>query len=47
MRRPLLLALALTACAPRGGVSTAPASGTAPYDVVIENGRVVDGTGAA
>ncbi|MBA4070251.1 MAG: dihydroorotase [Gemmatimonas sp.] len=42
---PLLLALA--ACAPRGGVVTgAPGPGRG-YDVVIENGRVVDGTGAA
>jgi N-acyl-D-amino-acid deacylase len=42
----LLLSLLSTACAPRGGVSTAP-SATGGYDVIIENGRVVDGTGAA
>ncbi|MHB1097705.1 MAG: N-acyl-D-amino-acid deacylase family protein [Gemmatimonadaceae bacterium] len=42
---PLFIALA--ACAPRGGVVTG-ASGTGnAYDVVIENGRVIDGTGAA
>lgn len=41
------LLVLLAACAPRSGVSTAPSSGAAPYDVVIENGRVVDGTGAA
>ena len=40
------LVIALAACAPRGGVSSgATPAGT--YDVVIENGRVVDGTGAA
>jgi dihydroorotase/N-acyl-D-amino-acid deacylase len=38
--------MVLAACAPRAGVSTsAPAAGA--FDVVIENGRVVDGTGAA
>ena len=42
----LSLAAALAACAPRGGVTTAPAA-PAGYDVVIENGRIVDGTGAA
>ena len=41
---PLLLILG--ACATRGGVTTASSGGDA-YDVVIENGRVVDGTGAA
>ncbi len=40
-------AFILAACAPRGGVSTSPAAGGAGYDVVIENGRVIDGTGAA
>ncbi|HEY5489823.1 MAG TPA: D-aminoacylase [Gemmatimonadaceae bacterium] len=38
---------ALAACAPRGGISTGPSSAGAAYDVVIENGRVIDGTGAA
>ncbi|MBM3909098.1 MAG: D-aminoacylase, partial [Gemmatimonadetes bacterium] len=42
---PLLLPLA--ACYPRGGVSTTPPAGGDAYSVVIENGRVVDGTGAA
>lgn len=42
---PLLIALA--ACAPRGGVVTAASGTGSAYDVVIENGRVVDGTGAA
>ncbi len=40
-----LLALAVAACTPQG-VSTRPAA-TGSYDVVIENGRVIDGTGAA
>jgi N-acyl-D-amino-acid deacylase len=37
----------LAACAPRGGVSTSPLAAGGAYDVVIENGRVIDGTGAA
>ena len=37
----------LAACAPRGGVSTDPSSSGDVYDVIIENGRVIDGTGAA
>src|SRR5688500_13365778 len=49
MIRHLRIALGLTtilaACAPRAGVSTV--IGGDAYDVVIENGRVVDGTGAA
>jgi N-acyl-D-amino-acid deacylase len=48
MRRdflPLIVAL-LTACAPRVGMAPSPTLGDA-FDVVIENGRVVDGTGAA
>lgn len=36
----------LAACAPRAGVSTG-SSAAGAYDVVIENGRVIDGTGAA
>jgi N-acyl-D-amino-acid deacylase len=50
MRAARLLTLAsvlLAACAPRGGVTTAPSSERAAYDVIIENGRIVDGTGAA
>jgi dihydroorotase/N-acyl-D-amino-acid deacylase len=44
-----LSTLALAACAPRGGIAPAPAepAASASYDVVIENGRIVDGTGAA
>lgn len=42
---PLLIALA--GCTPRGGVVTGAAAAGGAYDVVIENGRVVDGTGAA
>ena len=44
MKRILLIAVFATACAgrvtPNPGVST-----STPYDVVIENGRIVDGTG--
>ena len=39
--------LALAACAPRGGVATGASTAGGAFDVVIENGRVVDGTGAA
>lgn len=42
-----LATTSLAACAPRAGVESAPAAPAASYDVVIENGRVVDGTGAA
>jgi len=46
--RPAVLTSTLAlACAPRGGVSTAGTTAGAAYDVVIENGRVIDGTGAA
>ncbi len=38
-----LLVLVLAACAP--SVRTAPATDRASYDVVITNGRIVDGTG--
>ena len=41
-----ILATLLAACAPRASVAPAPGVANA-YDVVIENGRVVDGTGAA
>lgn len=37
--------VALAACVP--SMRTAPSPADAPYDLVIENGRVVDGTGAA
>ncbi len=46
-RQFALFATLLAACTPRGGVSTAPSSAGGTYDVVIENGRVIDGTGAA
>jgi len=48
MRRPsllLALVLVLAGCARAGSLGPSTASG--PFDVVIENGRVVDGTGAA
>ena len=41
------VAFLLAACAPRGGVSTGATATGGAYDVVIENGRVIDGTGAA
>jgi dihydroorotase/N-acyl-D-amino-acid deacylase len=44
-RTILSLFLLSTACATRGGVSTSPSTGA--FDVVIENGRVIDGTGSA
>src|SRR5689334_14395525 len=45
-RLAALLGLALLpACAPPSTLGTSPSGAT--YDVVIENGRVVDGTGAA
>ena len=54
MRRPLIQLTALlaafaaiSACTPRAAQGPSPASATGPYDVVIENGRIVDGTGAA
>lgn len=48
LRKVLATAVVLsaTACAGRG-ISTAPGGASGPFDVVIENGRVVDGTGAA
>src|SRR5688572_29485733 len=45
LRRTFPLILLLAACTPRGGVNTS-SSGDG-FDVVIENGRVIDGTGAA
>ena len=38
---------ALAACASRGAVSAGAMAATGSYDVIIENGRLVDGTGAA
>ncbi|MFM8909721.1 MAG: hypothetical protein ACKOH8_03970, partial [Gemmatimonadota bacterium] len=49
MRTRHLAALSLlvpAACAPGARVAPAPTA-DASYDVVIENGRIVDGTGAA
>lgn len=42
-----LSTLAFAASAPRSSLAQAPAAPAASYDVVIENGRIVDGTGAA
>jgi dihydroorotase/N-acyl-D-amino-acid deacylase len=42
----LLLLLTLAACAPRGS-APAPSPDAAGYDLIIANGRIVDGTGAA
>ncbi|HSL72378.1 MAG TPA: D-aminoacylase [Longimicrobiales bacterium] len=41
----LVICLGLTACASSG--PAAPAAPRADYDLIIENGRVIDGTGAA
>ena len=46
-RRVVTLALALALAACRAGTTASPAPAEAPYDLVIENGRVVDGTGNA
>ena len=48
MRRPLLmLCAALAGCASGGGApSPAPAPSNGPFDLVIEGGRIVDGTGS-
>jgi dihydroorotase/N-acyl-D-amino-acid deacylase len=43
-----LASAAVLACGrPTASTSPGPAGGSGPYDVIIENGRVVDGTGAA
>ena len=42
-----LALVASSACAPRASVESAPSASGAAYDVVIENGRVIDGTGSA
>lgn len=47
MRRYVALALLSYAAACRGPVNTSPSQGGGPYDLIIENGRIVDGTGAA
>ncbi|MFA6168762.1 MAG: hypothetical protein WC700_19215, partial [Gemmatimonadaceae bacterium] len=41
------LVIALAACTPRGGVVTGASGTGSAFDVVIENGRLIDGTGAA
>ena len=46
-RSLIAAAFVFAACAPRGGVSTGATATGGAYDVVIENGRVIDGTGAA
>ncbi|GMV11407.1 MAG: N-acyl-D-amino-acid deacylase [Gemmatimonadota bacterium] len=43
----VLLATISAACAPRAGVESGAVAPAGAYDVVIENGKVVDGTGAA
>jgi dihydroorotase/N-acyl-D-amino-acid deacylase len=43
----LVATTAITACASTGGISTGGPAGSGEYDVIIENGRIVDGTGAA
>jgi len=42
----LVATTALTACASSGGIASGMAA-NGSYDVIIENGRIVDGTGAA
>jgi N-acyl-D-amino-acid deacylase len=42
----LLATVALAACA-SGGISTGAPAPNGAYDVIIENGRIIDGTGAA
>ena len=46
LRIAIVLSLIVAACTRRGSVETSPTAGGA-FDVVIENGRVIDGTGAA
>jgi dihydroorotase/N-acyl-D-amino-acid deacylase len=46
--RVLFALLAVTlACAPSSPAGSRPIPTTGPFDVIIENGRIVDGTGAA
>src|SRR6478735_5869904 len=45
-RRASLVALAMSGAACAGSASTiAPSAASQAYDIVIENGRIVDGTG--
>ena len=46
-RSAFIVSLVVLACSSRGGIETSPVTADAAFDVVIENGRVVDGTGAA
>jgi len=46
-RAALLIALLSVACAPRAPIGTSASPASTRYDVVIENGRIIDGTGAA
>ena len=43
----LLSAALLAACTPRTSQAPSPAQARGAFDVIIENGRIVDGTGAA
>ena len=43
----LVVIAALSACASSGGISSSAMAPNGSFDVIIENGRVVDGTGAA
>jgi N-acyl-D-aspartate/D-glutamate deacylase len=43
----LLAALALSACAPRATTRPTSAADSGPFDLVITNGKIVDGTGNA
>src|SRR2546430_16743751 len=48
MTRVALIACVVLACGPKAGPgAVAPAPAGSPYDVVIEGGRIVDGTGNA
>ena len=50
MRPALIILLTLAACAPGTPASApiaTPGPATAPYDLILEGGRVVDGTGSA
>lgn len=48
MRAIAILFLAiLSACAPGASPAGAPAPDSGPYDLILEGGRIVDGTGAA
>jgi N-acyl-D-amino-acid deacylase len=46
-KRLVLTAFALLAACRGGSTTTSPVPASSSYDVIIENGRIVDGTGAA